>query len=68
MFNKGMRQHALEKGFTLNEYSIRPVGATGTSCELTNSKLNRSRTFYSTFDHISPCNACLFVVVFNTLF
>lgn len=29
MFNKGMRQHALDKGFTLNEYSIRPVGATG---------------------------------------
>ena len=24
-----MRQVALEKGFTLNEYSIRPVGATG---------------------------------------
>lgn len=29
MFNKNMRTHALEKGFTLNEYSIRPVGATG---------------------------------------
>jgi DNA polymerase beta len=29
MFNKQMRTHALEKGFTLNEYSIRPVGATG---------------------------------------
>ena len=24
-----MRSHALEKGFTLNEYCIRPVGATG---------------------------------------
>ena len=24
-----MRQVALEKGFTLNEYSIRPVGVTG---------------------------------------
>ena len=31
MFNKGMRAHALEKGFTLNEYSIRPIGATGTA-------------------------------------
>lgn len=29
MFNKRMRTHALEKGFTLNEYSIRPVGITG---------------------------------------
>ena len=35
MFNKGMRQHALEKGFTLNEYSVRPVGATGTNEEST---------------------------------
>ena len=30
MFNKAMRQHALDKGFTLNEYCIRPVGDTGT--------------------------------------
>lgn len=29
MFNKQMRTHALEKGFTLNEYSIRPMGVTG---------------------------------------
>ena len=29
VFNKNMRAHALEKGFTLNEYSIRPVGSTG---------------------------------------
>ena len=29
MFNKNMRGHALEQGFTLNEYSIRPVGSTG---------------------------------------
>ncbi|CAI8017616.1 DNA polymerase beta [Geodia barretti] len=29
MFNKEMRQRALDKGFTLNEYCIRPVGATG---------------------------------------
>lgn len=28
-FNRQMRSHALEKGFTLNEYCIRPVGATG---------------------------------------
>ena len=32
MFNKNMRGHALEQGFTLNEYSIRPMGATGTHC------------------------------------
>nr|CAD7592656.1 unnamed protein product [Timema genevievae] len=29
LFNKTMRAHALEHGFTLNEYSLRPVGATG---------------------------------------
>nr|XP_023027324.1 DNA polymerase beta-like [Leptinotarsa decemlineata] len=29
MFNKTMRAHALENGFTLNEYSLRPVGVTG---------------------------------------
>ncbi|CAK1601026.1 unnamed protein product [Parnassius mnemosyne] len=29
VFNKNMRTHALEKGFTLNEYSLRPIGATG---------------------------------------
>lgn len=27
MFNKKMRTHALEKGFTLNEYSLRPMEA-----------------------------------------
>ncbi|KAK3931439.1 DNA polymerase beta [Frankliniella fusca] len=29
MFNKEMRTHALQKGFTLNEYSLRPIGSTG---------------------------------------
>ncbi|XP_067010757.2 DNA polymerase beta isoform X1 [Anabrus simplex] len=29
MFNKHMRAHALEHGFTLNEYSLRPMGSTG---------------------------------------
>ncbi|KAJ0175568.1 hypothetical protein K1T71_008727 [Dendrolimus kikuchii] len=29
VFNKAMRTHALEKGFTLNEYSLRPIGSTG---------------------------------------
>lgn len=29
MFNKNMRQHALDQGFTLNEYCIRPLGSTG---------------------------------------
>lgn len=28
-FNRRMRHEALEKGFTLNEYSIRPLGSTG---------------------------------------
>lgn len=29
IFNKNMRAHALDKGFTLNEYTIRPIGVTG---------------------------------------
>lgn len=29
IFNKNMRTHALEKGFTLNEYTLRPLGVTG---------------------------------------
>ncbi|KPI92718.1 DNA polymerase beta [Papilio xuthus] len=29
VFNKTMRTHALEKGFTLNEYYLRPMGSTG---------------------------------------
>ena len=35
MFNKEMRTHSLEKGFTLNEYCIRPVGTTGTYIDKT---------------------------------
>ncbi|ERE92484.1 DNA polymerase beta [Cricetulus griseus] len=33
IFNKNMRAHALEKGFTINEYSIRPLGITGVAGE-----------------------------------
>ncbi|TTB27301.1 DNA polymerase beta [Bagarius yarrelli] len=33
IFNKNMRTLALEKGFTLNEYTIRPVGTTGMAGE-----------------------------------
>lgn len=33
LFNKEMRTHALSKGFTLNEYSLRPVGSTGVAGE-----------------------------------
>ncbi|XP_041956330.1 DNA polymerase beta [Alosa sapidissima] len=33
VFNKNMRTHALEKGFTLNEYTIRPLGVTGMAGE-----------------------------------
>ncbi|XP_072938673.1 DNA polymerase beta-like [Epargyreus clarus] len=29
VFNKEMRAHALEKGFTLNEYTLRHIGVTG---------------------------------------
>ncbi|XP_046851949.1 DNA polymerase beta-like [Xenia sp. Carnegie-2017] len=28
-FNREMRQYALDKGFTLNEYNVRPLGTTG---------------------------------------
>lgn len=34
IFNKNMRTHALEKGFTLNEYTIRPIGVTGESYDM----------------------------------
>uniref|UniRef100_A0A2H6N740 DNA polymerase n=1 Tax=Micrurus carvalhoi TaxID=3147026 RepID=A0A2H6N740_9SAUR len=33
LFNKNMRAHALEMGFTLNEYTIRPLGITGVAGE-----------------------------------
>ncbi|KAL1501552.1 hypothetical protein ABEB36_006853 [Hypothenemus hampei] len=29
VFNQNMRSHALEQGFTLNEYTLRPLGCTG---------------------------------------
>ncbi|CAG9861468.1 unnamed protein product [Phyllotreta striolata] len=29
VFNKTMRAHAVEQGFTLNEYTLRPLGSTG---------------------------------------
>lgn len=39
IFNKNMRTHALEKGFTLNEYTLRPLGITGQPCFLANMSL-----------------------------
>ncbi|XP_075771840.1 DNA polymerase beta isoform X2 [Pelodiscus sinensis] len=33
LFNKNMRTHALEMGFTINEYTIRPLGVTGVAGE-----------------------------------
>jgi DNA polymerase beta len=32
LFNKNMRAHALENSFTLNEYTLRPIGSTGMQC------------------------------------
>ena len=32
LFNKNMRAHALQNGFTLNEYTLRPIGSTGMYC------------------------------------
>jgi len=31
-FNREMRAHALSQGFTLSEYSLRPLGSTGNEC------------------------------------
>ncbi|XP_055950643.1 DNA polymerase beta-like [Argiope bruennichi] len=33
LFNQQMRQHAVEHNFTINEYSIRPIGSRGTPGE-----------------------------------
>ncbi|PRD29769.1 UNVERIFIED_CONTAM: Polb [Trichonephila clavipes] len=33
LFNQQMRAHAVEQGFTINEYSIRPIGSRGTPGE-----------------------------------
>ena len=37
-FNRDMRAHALEQGFTINEYTVRPMGSTGiiTQCRIQN--------------------------------
>lgn len=43
IFNKNMRTHALEKGFTLNEYTIRPLGVTGESRD----KINHLKSVWS---------------------
>ncbi|CAH1795220.1 unnamed protein product [Owenia fusiformis] len=32
-FNRNMRAHALDQGFTINEYTIRPMGSTGVAGE-----------------------------------
>lgn len=32
LFNQQMRAHAVEHGFTLNEYCIRPIGSRGKAC------------------------------------
>lgn len=45
MFNKAMRAHALEKGFTLNEYSLRPLGSTGNIYNLLGTKSISTRYF-----------------------
>lgn len=44
MFNKAMRAHALENGFTLNEYSLRPIGSTGKYCDEFSSVINECFT------------------------
>lgn len=54
VFNKTMRTHALENGFTLNEYALRPVGVTG----------EFSTNMMTAFSDIGRY---LFIFYFNTL-
>ncbi|KAG7177706.1 DNA polymerase beta-like [Homarus americanus] len=54
MFNKAMRQHALDKGFTLNEYCIRPVGSTGVPGEALPVSCERDIFDYIDYDYKEP--------------
>lgn len=45
LFNQRMRAHAQEEGFTLNEYTLRPVGSTGGLSCFNNSSLNGKCNF-----------------------
>lgn len=48
-FNRDMRTVALEKGFTLNEYSIRPLGSTGEGFSTVTKRLHILFAIYRIF-------------------
>ncbi|KAF5284225.1 hypothetical protein FQR65_LT00225 [Abscondita terminalis] len=54
LFNKEMRAHALERGFTLNEYSLRPVGSTGVPGEPLEIKSERDIFEFIDFPYTPP--------------
>lgn len=59
MFNKEMRQHALDKGFTLNEYSLRPIGMTGVPGEPVPISCERDVFDYINYPWREPSERCL---------
>ncbi|KAJ4434325.1 hypothetical protein ANN_22882 [Periplaneta americana] len=56
LFNKNMRAHALENGFTLNEYSLRPVGSTGVPGEPVPVTSERDIFEYIGYAYKMPCD------------
>lgn len=56
VFNKNMRAHALEKGFTLNEYSLRPLGSTGTPGEPLTVTSEEDIFDYLDYEYKEPCD------------
>lgn len=56
VFNKNMRAHALEKGFTLNEYTLRPLGSTGIPGEPLPVTSEEDIFDYLGYDYKEPCD------------
>lgn len=56
-FNRDMRTVALEKGFTLNEYSIRPIGSTGEGFLTVTKRLHVLFAIYRIF--LITCEYCM---------
>ncbi|CAC5423489.1 POLB [Mytilus coruscus] len=56
VFNKNMRAHALEKGFTLNEYTLRPLGSTGTPGEPLPITSEEDIFDYLEYEYKKPCD------------
>ncbi|CAK8681375.1 DNA polymerase beta-like [Clavelina lepadiformis] len=56
LFNKRMRTHALEQGFTINEYSIRPQGSTGVAGEALSVSSEKDIFEYIDMKYLEPCD------------